>query len=643
MASERHVSFHGEEDQPASWLHRRPSYAATVQAATSTASSHITVEQIAELKQTVSALRKDMLHQQPFVDRRQQELEDENINLKIRLRQMEEVASVLREHSDPSLRAELTALSSDSELKQGELLQIRREMVRVEMQLDDARRQRDLGLAEANTLRTQLASARALNEKYFSIKGDLWPLLANAAIFEEKRKGTDISPIGSEVRRDEQGNGDVQLVAGLCQLREAYDQEIERSLFLDSELEAAAKQIAELEHELTRRDQALNELQSGLVSAMQAAEHRNRPTSPNKVRPPSPKAGPFRRQIDRNVQTDPLDDPGIDEKYLHDTTRTEELQEEATQLRGRVEILQAESTQLRGRVEILQAELNGSIKNYESLNRECGLAQDKLSILQDEAVDAHRGREQAAQREEAERRERLIAEQKLSHQSELANQQKKKIENLETHLLNSQLALRDFEIRRLHDTARVEELKAEATQLQRKLEAERQQRRAEKAEEQAHEKIRLQLLQIAPKTALEKRIWDRERRDKENDEKQRFASLECRVEQLEEEKTRDRVLMERRLSEQAKAAAKLSSKMLLERDKLIFYILEVLRGWQTGGRYAPSKVAQCLAVGGVHQGDLFEENEAVIQPFTSQQFGAMQYAILTLLSSQGKLRQLKAM
>ena len=103
--------------------------------------------------------------------------------------------------------------------------------------------------------------------------------------------------------------------------------------------------------------------------------------------------------------------------------------------------------------------------------------------------------------------------------------------------------------------------------------------------------------------------------------------------------------MERRLSEQAKAAAKLSSKMLLERDKLIFYILEVLRGWQTGGRYAPSKVAQCLAVGGVHQGadNLFEENEAVIQPFTSQQFGAMQYAILTLLSSQGKLRQLKAM
>ena len=234
------------------------------------ATSYITADQIAELKRTVRGLHKDVCVKDVLVnplpgdtDRRHQELEDENLNLKIRMRQMEEAVVVLRENaatgshggdSDPALRAELSALSSETEQKQAELLQVRREMLHVTAQLEESRRQNEGAKAEANKLRTQLASARALNEKYFSLKGDLWPLLTNAATVGDQRGNSNsrLSISGCNVRGEEplellgSSNGDLQLVMGLQQLREAYDQEMERALFLDNELEGAAKQIAEL-------------------------------------------------------------------------------------------------------------------------------------------------------------------------------------------------------------------------------------------------------------------------------------------------------------------------------------------------------------------------------------------------------------
>jgi hypothetical protein len=167
--------------------------------------------------------------------RRQQELEDENINLKIRMRHMEEVVSALREHAasgqekDSGLRAEMTALACETEQKQSELLQARREIVRVEAQLDQSRRHIDAAEAEASSMRAQLSSARALNEKYLSLKGDLWPLLANDATFVDRQNGAS----GRE-KAGRGENSDQQLVCGLRKMREAYDRELERAFFLDS-------------------------------------------------------------------------------------------------------------------------------------------------------------------------------------------------------------------------------------------------------------------------------------------------------------------------------------------------------------------------------------------------------------------------
>jgi hypothetical protein len=56
----------------------RTSLLAASSSCSSSAAAASAAEQIAELKQTVIDLRKDMLHQQPFVDRRQQELEQED-------------------------------------------------------------------------------------------------------------------------------------------------------------------------------------------------------------------------------------------------------------------------------------------------------------------------------------------------------------------------------------------------------------------------------------------------------------------------------------------------------------------------------------------------------------------------------------
>jgi hypothetical protein len=56
----------------------RTSLLAASSSCSSSAAAASAAEQIAELKQTVIDLRKDMLHQKPFVDRRQQELEQED-------------------------------------------------------------------------------------------------------------------------------------------------------------------------------------------------------------------------------------------------------------------------------------------------------------------------------------------------------------------------------------------------------------------------------------------------------------------------------------------------------------------------------------------------------------------------------------
>ena len=552
--------------------------------------AHVTAHQIAELKQTVSDLRKDVV-KQPADDRRQQELEDENLNLKIRQRQLEDTVTALREHAagqahaDPALRAELAALKCEAEQKQAELLQLRREVVSIEGQLEESRHLSAAAQADADLLRTQLASARALSEKYYSLKGDLWPLLSSPGDKHRDARAGDAST----------PNGETQLVAGLRQLREAHDREQQRAAFLDSELEGGAKQIAELENELTRRDHALADLQSGLISAMRALETRDA-ALPTSKSPSSPQ-----RRVDGVAQTDPSDganESHLDDKYLSAAgagTHAAPGDYAEMSLNAAEELLG-----LRGRVEILQAELNGANRRCDALNAERELVQDKLKIVQDEAAEARSERKEALQRESAERREHLITQEKLTHQVDLAKERKKKMESLQTHLLNSQLALRDLEMRRMQDAARAQQLEADMAILSRSAEAaERQQRRAERIEEEAKEKLR-QDKERAPRTSLEKRIMERERRQQQHDQADRCIALELKVDELVQQAASDSAYMQRKLSDQAKAAAKLSAKLLLERDKLISYILEVLRSIQSVGRHPPSKVARALATRCVH-------------------------------------------
>jgi len=545
--------------------------------------AYVTAHQIAELKQTVSELRKDVVAKQPAEDRRQQQLEDENLNLKIRQRQLEDTVAALREHAagqahaDPALRAELAARKSEAEQKQAELLQLRREVVSIEGQLEESRHLSAAAQADADLLRTQLASARALSEKYSSLKGDLWSLMAGAG---DKHRADDAST----------PNDETQLVVGLRQLREAHDREQQRSSFLDSELEAGAKQIAELENELTRRDHALADLQSGLINAMKALETRDA-ALPTPISLSSPK-----RRVDGVAQTNPPDDAiesRLDDKYLSAvgaSTHAAPVDYAEMPLNAAEELLG-----LRGRVEILQAELNAANRRCDALSAERRLVQDKLEIVQDEAVEARSERKEALQRESAERREHLITQKKLSHQIDLAKERKKKIETLETHLLNSQLSLRDLEMRRMQDSARAQQLEVDMAILSRSAEAaERQQRRAERIEEEAKEKLR-QDKERAPRTSLEKRIMERERRQQQHDQADRCIALELKVDELVRQAANDSAYMQRKLSDQAKAAAKLSAKLLLERDKLLSYILEILRSIQSVGRHPPSKVARALA------------------------------------------------
>jgi len=514
----RHVSFQAAEGTPG--VDGAPRWRAS---SVSPRAQAVTAEHIRELKNTVSDLRREVLDSPLPKDRRQRELEDENINLKIKMRHMEEVVGALREHAvaghehtenaDSALRAELTALACETEQKQGELLQTRREIMRVEAQLEESRRHIDAAQAEASSVRAQLSSARALNEQYFSLKGDLWPLLANDAAFADRQN--ESSRRGGA---DSGVNSDQQLVAGLRKLREAYDRETERAFFLDSELEAAAQQIAELENELARRDAALGDLQSGLVNAIQAAEHRGqKPSTPARIRTLSPI-----RRIDSVVQTEPVESANesrLDEKYLS-----------AARMGADAEIAQAsveEVLQLRGRVEILQAELNAVRRKCEAWDRDRRLAEDKLKIIQDEVADARLQRQQATQAETAERRERLIVEEKLSHQMELAKERKKKIEHLETHLLNSTLSMRDHEVKRLQDVARAERLESDLLHLQRQAAAERHQRRTERAEEETRERRRREREAAMPKTSLEKRIMDRERRQIYHEQADRCDDALC--------------------------------------------------------------------------------------------------------------------
>ena len=332
-----------------------------------------TAVQIDELKKTVSDLCSEMLGAPEPVDhRRQQGLEDENINLKIRMRQMEEIVADLRDQvgtsmrSDPdtALHAELSALTASMEQKQGELVQARREVARAEAQLEEAHRNCEAARTEASLLRTQLESARVLNEKHFSLKGDLWPLLANTSFSAEKKQGQSSMPQDGSLGTSEASDGDRQLVVGLRQLREAYDNEAQRAFFLDSELEAAAKQIAELENELTRRDQALGELQSGLANALQVAEQHSK--SPEKT------GRSLKHYVNGQVQTDPS------EEYL---VALKECEEKAA---GIATTAAQEMMKLRGSMETMQVELQGAKFKCETLSRDNSLAQDKLAIVQEE-------------------------------------------------------------------------------------------------------------------------------------------------------------------------------------------------------------------------------------------------------------------
>ena len=229
---------------------------------------------------------------------------------------------------------------------------------------------------------------------------------------------------------------------------------------------------------------------------------------------------------------------------------------------------------LRGRVEALHVELNLANENHDAETRARALAEDKLDFIQEELVEARRGLELATQGQSAERRERMIVEEKLARQLELSKEKRSRIEQLETHLLDAQVKYRDLEIQKMQAAARVKELEANNVKLLSRVNAQNERRRDEKIREQ--DKIRKQQEVDAqrPHTTLEARVMNRERRDHQYNLEDRCAKLEAQVEQ-----------QHQALREQAQAAAKVSAKLLLERDRLILYTLSVMRSWQTGGRY----------------------------------------------------------
>ena len=79
------------------------------------------------------------------------------------------------------------------------------------------------------------------------------------------------------------------------------------------------------------------------------------------------------------------------------------------------------------------------------------------------------------------------------------------------------MAMRDLEMKRLQDVARAQQLEADKAELVLKAETLRQQRRVEMAEAKERDRARQNTEAIRPKTTLEKRIIDRERRQNQYD------------------------------------------------------------------------------------------------------------------------------
>ena len=74
-----------------------------------------------------------------------------------------------------------------------------------------------------------------------------------------------------------------------------------------------------------------------------------------------------------------------------------------------------------------------------------------------------------------------------------------------------------MEMKRLQDVARAQQLEADKAELVLKAETLRQQRRVEMAEAKERDRARQNTEAIRPKTTLEKRIIDRERRQNQYD------------------------------------------------------------------------------------------------------------------------------
>ena len=74
-----------------------------------------------------------------------------------------------------------------------------------------------------------------------------------------------------------------------------------------------------------------------------------------------------------------------------------------------------------------------------------------------------------------------------------------------------------MEMKRLQDVARAQQLEADKAELVLKAETLRQQRRVEMAEAKERDRARQNAEAIRPKTTLEKRIIDRERRQNQYD------------------------------------------------------------------------------------------------------------------------------
>eukprot|EP00961_Rhodomonas_salina_P263317 3558111-Rhodomonas_salina.3 len=206
---------------------------------------------------------------------RLEELEQENLNLKFRLAQLEDLLEAIKskgrnadgsEETEAALRAQCLALNTQVGENKREVAYLKKEIQRLEDLLEDAETTRIEFKHTQVTLTKQLQAARSLIEKFCNFRGELQLTLhafISAIQFEEQ-------PLSDNHEADHDNE---YLVRAVKELLSLYDQASEKANFLDNELEAAARQIAGLEDELDKRDSNLSELEHSLATALKALEN----------------------------------------------------------------------------------------------------------------------------------------------------------------------------------------------------------------------------------------------------------------------------------------------------------------------------------------------------------------------------------